>query len=106
MSMLDTIGGLGGGLGGSGGVGGSIPGNASAASAAANVTLDPTTALGPVGGGYASFGPFSVNFPGVNAQGQGSVNAPNPLSAVIPQGTLPLIIAAVGLILLFVFLRK
>ena len=105
MSMLDTIGGLNGGLGGGGGVGGQIPGNASAASAAANVTADPSTYLGTIGGGYSSFGPFNVNFPGVQAQGQGSVNAPNPLSAVIPQGIMP-ILAIVGVVILFIFLRK
>ena len=105
MSMLDTIGGLYGGLGGSGGVGGQIPGNASAASAAANVTADPSTYLGQVGGGYTSFGPFNVNFPGVESQGADSINSPNLFSSVVPKGMLP-IVAIVGVVLLFILLRK
>jgi hypothetical protein len=104
--MLDSIGGIGGGLGGAGGIGGSDPGNSAASSAAADVKINPAIALGGVGGGYSTFGPFSVNFPGVQSQGSDSINAPNILSSVIPQGMILPIVALAGIIFLVIFLRK
>lgn len=101
MSMLDTIGGLSGGLGGSGGVGGSIPSNSSAANSAATATINPSVSLAgaSVGGGYQSLGPFSVNFPGVETQGENSINAPTGISIKNP-----LVIGGIAIAVVFMFL--
>lgn len=107
MSMLDTIGGLSGGLGGSGGVGGSIPSNSSAANSAATATINPTTVLsGTIGGGEQSYGPFSINFPGVQTQGLDSVNSPPITTALLPKGIGLIAAAIVALVaMLFIFKR-
>ena len=103
--MLDTLGGAYGGLGGAGGIGGSDPGNSASSSAAADVKINPAIALGGVGGGYSSFGPFNVNFPGIGSQGSDSINAPNVLSSVIPKGLMPIVAIAL-VVFAIILLRK
>lgn len=106
MSMLDTIGGLSGGLGGSGGVGGSIPSNQSAATSAATATIQPTTTLGTVGGGYNAYGPFSVNFPGAGIGSSSDINAPPVTSSIIPRGMLYILGAIIALVAFLFFFKR
>lgn len=105
--MLDAVGGLSGGLGGGGGMGQS-PGDSAASSASSTATIMPTTTLGTVGGGYNSYGPFSVNFPGAQAQPSDAINSPTGFTHIFGAGSSQmLMMGGVALIfVLLIFLKK